>query len=278
MSTAADPSALQLIRDLLPSLTGAKLRVAQVILADPLEAGRNSITWLAEQASTQPATITRISSALGYSGFLALRAAIANEAGREIEAGWASDIGGDITPNDSPEHVISTLAGHDFRALRSAMANLDIERLTEAADRIVGAKRVEVFGEWGDRPPAEELSMRLKRIGVPVWSHDGSYSAQVGAGLLTENDVAIAVSRSGEAAVADAFLAVAAQRGATTIAITGNSDSLVGRRADIVLSTGTGGGRTWIEYFAEQASDDFLAGVLWVLVAQRLNASFALPE
>lgn len=278
MSTVAEPSALQLIRDLMPSLSGAKLRVAEVILGDPLEAGRNSITWLAEQASTQPAAITRLSRALGYSGFRALRAAVANEAGRELQAGWASDVGTDIGPLDTPEHVISTLAGHDFRALRNAMAALDIERLTAAADRIASASRVEVFGEWGDLPTAQELTMRLKRIGVPVWAHDGSYSAQVGAGLLGEGDVALAISRSGEAAVADAFLAVAAKRGATTIVITGTADSLIGRRGDIVLCTGAGGGRTWIEYFAERASDDFLAGVLWVLVAQRLNASFTLPE
>jgi DNA-binding MurR/RpiR family transcriptional regulator len=279
MATAADPSALQLIRDLLPSLSGGKRRVAEVILADPLEAGRNSITWLAAQAETQATTITRLSGSLGYSGFLELRAAIANEAGRELQAGWASDIGPDITPGDAPEQVINTLAGHDFRALRNAMASMDIDRLTAAADRIAEAKRVEVFGEWGDHPPAEELAMRLKRLGVPVWLHEGSYAAQVGAGLLGEDGVALAVSRSGMGTVAEAFLGVAAEHGATTILITGGGpDSLVGRRADIVLDTGTAVGSTWIEYFAGRASDDFLASVLWVLVAQRLNASLALPE
>jgi len=277
MVTAADPSPLQLIRDAIPSLAGARLRVAEAVLADPFEAGRNSITWLAEKAQTQPATVTRLSTALGYSGFPALRAAVANETGRESQAGWASDIGTDVTPTDSPEQVMNVLAGHEFRALRNAMSSVDLGELTRAADRIAAATRVEIFGEWGDRPPAEELSMRLMRIGVPVWLHEGAYSARVGAGLLDEKGVAIAVSRNGDSEIVDAFFVEARARAATTIVITGVPDGPVAQHADIVLFTGTGGGRTWTEYFAGRASDDFLGGVLWMLVAQRLNASFALP-
>ena len=277
MNTAADHSPLQLMRDALPNLNGGRRRVAEVILADPLEAGRNSITWLAEQSGTQAATVTRLSTALGYSGFPALRAAVANESGRESQAGWESDIGPDLTPQDTPEQVMNVLAGHEFRALRNAMANVDLTRLSAAADAIATAKRVEIFGEWGDRPPAEELAMRLLRIGVPVWAREGSHSARVGASLLHKGDVALAVVRSGDSEIAAAFLAEAASRHATTVIITGDPGGPLAAHADLVLFTGTGGGRTWTEYFAGRASDDFLGGVLWILVAQRLKASFVLP-
>ncbi|MDR6972687.1 MurR/RpiR family transcriptional regulator [Leifsonia shinshuensis] len=277
MTTAAEPSPLQLLRDALPTLTGARLRVAEVVLADPLEAGRKSITWLATRAETQPATVTRLSSSLGYSGFPAFRAAIASESGRELQAGWASDIGTDVAPDDPPETIMNVLAGHQFRALRSALANVDLARIARAADLIASADRVEIFGEWGDHPPADELQMRLMRLGVPVWMHDGAYGARVGASLLGPEGVAIAISRNGDSEIAQAFLAEAAAHGATTIAITGAPDGAVGAASDIVLFTGTGGGRTWTEYFAGRASDGFVGGVLWMLVAQRRGASFMLP-
>lgn len=277
MSTAAEPSPLELVRHALPTLSGARKRVAEIVLADPFEAGRNSITWLASQADTQPATVTRLSVSLGYSGFPAFRAAVANETGRESQAGWASDIGPDVTPTDSPEQVMNVLAGHEFRALRNALSNVDLGLLSAAADTIAVAKRVEIFGEWGDRPPADELSMRLMRLGVPVWMHEGAYAAKVGASLLDAKGVAIAVSRNGDSDIVKSFLQEAAAHGATTIVITGVPDGLVTREADLVLYTGTGGGRTWTEYFAGRASDDFVGAVLWMLVAQRLKASFALP-
>lgn len=277
MTAAADPSPLQLIRNALPSLSGARLRVAETMLADPLEAGRNSITRLASKAETQPATVTRLSTSLGYSGFPAFRAAVANETGRNLQAGWESDIGPDVAPTDSPEQVINVLAGHEFRALRNAMSNVDLTALAKAADQIAAAPRVEIFGEWGDRPPADELSMRLMRLGVPVWMHEGAHGAKVGASLLDRKGVALAVSRNGDSEIVKDFFAVASERGATTIVITGVPDAPVSRMADVVLFTGTGGGRTWTQYFAGRASDDFVGGVLWMLVAQRLNASFALP-
>jgi len=277
MIRAAEPSPLQLIRDALPTLAGARRRVAQAILDDPFEAGRNSITWLAELAQTQPATVTRLSSALGYNGFPALRAAVANEGGREIQAGWESDIGSEITPTDASEQVMNVLAGHQMRAIRNAMSAIDLPALERAADRIAAADRVHIFGEWGDKPPADELYMRLLRIGVPVWSHEGSYAAKIGAEQLSASDVAIAVSRSGESQIAAEFLATAQSNSAVTVLLTGEVDSSLARQADIVLFTGTAGGHSWTEYFAGRASDSFLAGLLWMLVAQRLEASFTLP-
>jgi DNA-binding MurR/RpiR family transcriptional regulator len=278
VTTAAEPSPLELVRAAMPSLTGARKRVAEFVLGDPLEAGRNSITWLASQADTQPATVTRLSVALGYSGFPAFRAAVANESGRELQAGWESDIGPDVAPSDTPERVMNVLAGHEFRALRNAMSNVDLGLLTQAASKIASATRVEIFGEWGDRPPADELFMRLMRLGVPAWMHEGAYAATVGARLLDKNGVAVAVSRNGDSEIVGAFLKEAASHGATTIIITGVPDGSATQGVDLVLYTGTSGGRTWTEYFAGRASDDFLGAVLWMLVAQRLNASFALPS
>lgn len=279
MIRAAEQSPLQLIRDTLPTLSGARERVAQIILSDPDEAGRNSITWLAERADTQAATVTRLSTALGYSGFPALRAAVANENGREVQAGWESDIGSEISPADSPEDVLNVLAGHQFRAVRNAMANIELDQVLKAAESIVTAKRVQIFGEWGDKPPADELFMRLLRIGVPAWFSEGAYTSEIGASLLSAGDVALVVSRSGESDIASSFIRTAANHGATTIVLTGSPDSSLAKGCDITLftGTGTGDGHTWTEYFAGRASDDFLGGLLWMLVAQRLPSSFT-PE
>ncbi|MFE4646722.1 MurR/RpiR family transcriptional regulator, partial [Streptomyces sp. NPDC056730] len=95
-----EASPLELLRSALSDLTGARLRVAEVILRIPAVVGRSSITWLAEEARTSPATITRLSTALGFEGFPELRAALAREHGRGVQAGWEKDIGSAITPDD----------------------------------------------------------------------------------------------------------------------------------------------------------------------------------
>ena len=52
--------------------------------------------------------------------------------------------------------------------------------------------------------------------------------------------------------------------------ITGEPESKIARTSDVVLFTGTRNGRIWTDFFAGRASDVLTAGLLFVLVAQRL--------
>ncbi|MFJ5110132.1 MurR/RpiR family transcriptional regulator [Streptomyces sp. NPDC088551] len=265
-----EASPLELLRSALSDLSGARLRVAEVILRIPAVVGRSSITWLAEEARTSPATITRLSTALGFEGFPELRAALAREHGRGVQAGWEKDIGSAITPDDPADKVLSTLAANQFSAARNAMASVDLDAMARVADHIVSAQRVQLFGEWGDAPPAYELYLRLFRIGIPVWYNEGAYFAQVGASLLTPGDVALVISRSGESPIATKFVEVAREHGAMTVLITGDPQSSLATEVDVPLRTGTGVDGSWTDYFAGRSSDALVGALLWALVAQRV--------
>ncbi|WP_228266116.1 MurR/RpiR family transcriptional regulator [Microlunatus elymi] len=261
---------LQLVSDSIPRLRGATARVAELILAAPDRVASGSITRLAADAETSPATVTRLANHLGFDGFPALRTAIAMETGRAAQAGWQRDIGSAIAVGDSPEQVLNVLAATEANALRSALAAVDLDAAGRAADAIAAAGRVHIYGEWGDAPPAQELYFRLLRIGVPVWFHDGPRSAQVGARQLTSGDVGIVVSRSGDNPAAAQFLETATNGGALGVLITGEPDSTAAGLGAVVLYTGTRNGPDWTGFFAGRASDVLTAGLLFVLVAQRL--------
>ena len=192
------------------------------------------------------------------------------EVGRGLEAGWASDIGLAIGPADPPEQVLNVLASTQANALRNALSSIDLAAATRVADAIAGARRTHIYGEWGDAIPARELYIRLLRIGIPVWFFDGPQSSEIGAGLLGEGDVALTVIRSGHNTTALEFVRRSQAVGALTVAITGVVDSPLGRAAEVVLDTGTAAGGTWTEFFAGRASDVLTAGLLFVLVAQRV--------
>ncbi|NGN64232.1 MurR/RpiR family transcriptional regulator [Streptomyces sp. A7024] len=275
---ADSPSPLQLLKQALPGLTGATHRVAEHILAHPDEVAGGSITKLAEAAETSAATVSRLSTHLGFAGYPALRAALAMEIGRGREAGWASDIGLAIGPADPAEQVLNVLASTSANAIRNALAAIDLTAATRVADAIAGARRVHIYGEWGDAIPARELYIRLLRIAIPVWFFDGPQSSRIASGLLGAGDVALVVSRSGTEPEALEFLERSAGEGALTVAITGIADSAIGRAAEVVLDTGTPAGGTWTDFFAGRASDSLTAGLLFVLVAQRVPDHLAANE
>ena len=84
---------------------------------------------------------------------------------------------------------------------------------------------------------AQDLQMKLHRIGRFAQSYSDSHVALASAALLTRGDVAVAVSHSGTTPEVIAAIAEAKSHRATTVAITNFPLSELGRAADHVLTT-----------------------------------------
>ncbi|WP_147915580.1 MurR/RpiR family transcriptional regulator [Ruania zhangjianzhongii] len=269
-SQADDASPLQALRDTLPTLSGATARAAAHIVASPAEVSGMSITHLAAASDVSPATLTRLAGVLGYSGFPALRAAIATEHGREVQGGWQRDIGTAINPADTAEDVLGVLVSAQTRAARHLMGALDLDGASRAAGWIAAAGRIHLHGEWGDSVALHELYLRLLRIGRPVWRHESQQASRVAASLMGPGDVALVLARSTEDVAALEFCRLSAARGAHTVAIISDPGCTLAREVEVALYTGTREGSAWTDYFAGRASDTLTAALLWVLVAQRI--------
>lgn len=271
-NAAARPT-LQSLRDAAPTLNPTMRRVAEVILADPLAAGSASITTVAATADAAPATVSRLATRLGYEGFPALRSAIALENGRNAQSGWERDIGTAITPQDSPADVLEILAGTAARALRDAVAEIDIDAVDRVATVIARAERVHLYGEWGDSVALRELQMRLQRIGVAAWFLEGgSATLRAVCNTLTDQDAVVVLNRSGTDEMATRLLREARAKGAAALAVHGLPGSPVAHEADISIFSGIRNGEVWTHYYSGRASDTLVTSLLWVLVAQRRSA------
>lgn len=265
--------ALQALREELPALNPTMRRVAEAILEDPLAAGGASITRLAELADAAPASVSRLATRLGFDGFPALRSAIALENGRNAQSGWERDIGSEISPADTPADVLDILAGTAARALRDAVAGIDIDGVEQAARVIARAERVHLYGEWGDSVALRELHMRLQRIGVAAWFLDGGpVTLHALCNTLTEKDAVVVLNRSGQDEVSARLLREARAKGATTVSIHGAPSSPVAEHADLSIFTGIRNGEVWTHYYSGRASDTLVTSLLWVLVAQFRSA------
>ena len=75
------------IHSLLPSLAPAARRVAEVIVADPGVVLGLTISELAAMCDTSEPSVVRFCRAIGFSGYVQLRLALATEIGREHSTG-----------------------------------------------------------------------------------------------------------------------------------------------------------------------------------------------
>lgn len=273
-SSAASP--LQALRDLQSNVSGAAARAVAAILDSPGRAARSSITEMAGYCDVSPATLSRLAATLGYDGFVAMRAAIATEHGREIQGGWQRDIGTKIAPDDDPAKVLSVLIASQNRAMRNASAAIDLDAAHRVADWLAAAGRIQLYGDWGDSVSVYELYLRLLRIGRPVWFQDSRQGSKVTAGLLGPGDVMVCLTRSGNDEVAREVSEIARAGGAHTVIITGDPTTELAKMVDVALFTGTRLGASWTDYFGGRASDHLTASLLWLLVAQRVPDALGL--
>jgi DNA-binding MurR/RpiR family transcriptional regulator len=135
------------------------------------------------------------------------------------------------------DRVLEQIMAADTRAMHDTAALLDLTAIAKAADAIVTAGRVDIYGASGSGLVGAELQFCLHRIGIAAWSwtdvHDGLSSSAT----LTSGDVALGISHSGEARETIEILAEARSHGATTVALTSFPRSPLAELADLVLLT-----------------------------------------
>ena len=231
-----DPTVL--IRAALPSLSAAESRVAEQIAASPREAVAHNIGAIAERASTSEATVVRFCQKIGFSGYPALRIALASELGRSEAEGRITGLTAlDIRPEASLRDVVAKVGALDTRAINDTVAHLDIDALERVVDAIAEATRIEIYGIGASGLVAVDLEHKFRRIGRIATASTDGHAALTSAAVLPPTGIAIGISHSGTPLDVVDPIALAKSRGATTVAITNFTPSALVEVADLVLTT-----------------------------------------
>ncbi|MDI5964366.1 MurR/RpiR family transcriptional regulator [Streptomyces sp. SL13] len=226
------------VRAALPSLAPAERRVADAVLADPAAAARLSISALSERAATSVTTVMRFCRTVGLANYPQLRLALAAAAAREDALGAGrTPVSTEISATDPLERIVEKIVYNEVRALEESGAALDVATLGLAVDAVARARRVDIFGVGASGFVGQDLHQKLHRIGRIAFIWTDVHAALTAAALLGPADVALAISHSGETADTVEALQAAAERGATTIALTNDARSTLADSADLVLTT-----------------------------------------
>lgn len=233
-----DGDALALVRASLPRLSAAEARVAEVILGDPTLVVDLAINDLARVCRTSLSTVARFAQTLGYSGYRELRVAFARAVTRaqaEQERFGLDDAV--ITLEDTAEAVVAKIAAQEVSAIEQTALALDFAAVDRAAAAIAQSVHTELFGQGASSLAAQDLRLKLARIGCHAGHTSDPHVALAEASLRSERDVAIGISHSGETSETVRALEISRAAGAVTIGITNTAESSLTRAADLVLYT-----------------------------------------
>lgn len=245
-------SALARVRAAAHSLGPSEGRVAAVIIANPDDVVGWSTAELAQAADTSTATVIRACQSLGFRGFQHLRLEVARAA--------------PLAPQER-DNSADTSFDAAVDAIRLAQESVDPRQIERAAQALRQADRIVLVGSGFSGPPLQDFAMRLSTLGSSVEAPIDPLGQQFAVRSLAPGDVCLALSYSGANSQTLRACAAAAERGVTIVLITSYARSPIGRRADIIVTTGATA--------TPHEVDPFFARLSHLVVLQSLYAGLA---
>ena len=193
-----------------------------------------SVEKIAEAAYTSPASVVRMCKKLGYKGFKDFKIdfILANA---KVEIPENKEYADVILAKDS--HCGLSAIENNIRVLEDTLKLYDEKILIEAADLIMHARKILIFGKGSSYLVCKDLEMKLRRINKFCIAQGESHEQLVDASFINQKDVIIFISNSGKTKEIISAALVAKENKAKIISITKLGASMLAELSDIVLYT-----------------------------------------
>lgn len=252
------------------TLSPAERRVADSVLAEPFSVMHLSVTELALQAGSSPASVVRMCTSLGLRGFQELKILLARESVATERPPLDS-----IDADDGAAELVRKVLGSTRQALERTEAALVSGVIDETADRLLGARRVQFGGVGTSAPLAADVAYRLMTIGINASFLADVHSQHVAARMLSCDDVFFAISHTGSTFETLAAARAAKTAGATVIAMTSFVSSPLTELADLVIVAGSAETAYRVEAMASRIVHLTVLDVIYSLLALRAPSAAA---
>ena len=259
-----------IIRGHYSSFTPSEKKVADFILEGNPGTIRMTLVDVAAESGVSDASVLRFCRSLGYKRWLEFKIDLTRS--RPFPAEQILD---EVNEKDSPGVLAKKVFQNSIQAIMDTNAVLDEDQFEQAIELISGAEKILIIGVGTSGPIAHEMYNRFFRLGLNCIVQTDSYLQMMESALLSDRDLVIVISQTGDSTDPLKTTALAKTRGCSVIAITGNSGSKLTRYADVVLLSVSHENR--IETIASRIAQYALTHALFIGLAMQ-NISEAVEK
>ncbi|KAA8999913.1 MurR/RpiR family transcriptional regulator [Affinibrenneria salicis] len=211
-------------------------KLADFLLAQSERARHLSSSKLAQAAGVSQSAVVKFAQKLGYSGFPALRMSL-SDTPSALPSEPAITLHNHILSDDTLQIVGEKLLHEKQAALRATLDINSEDRLLQALAMLKQARRVVLIGMGTSGLAAKDFAWKLLKIGMLAVAEADMHASLSLMQALTEEDLLIALSYSGERREILLAAQEAQRAGAKVLALTGFSPNRLQQQADLALYT-----------------------------------------
>lgn len=222
------------IKRLYCNLTSAERKVADYVIEYPQEITGLTVHQLAERCEIAASAVIRFCKSVQLKGFAELKIELAKELGSKKEE--QKNTMPSVEHESGAEGVIRKVFNSGMYTLQDTLDKLDFAKVEQMSEVLVHAKHIFLFGIGTSSTVVTDAQYRLSQLGLWATACTDILLMGVTATNLEKGDVVLAISHSGRTkAVVDA-VRLAKKKGATVIAITSFTDSLLYQESDVAAT------------------------------------------
>ena len=245
-------------------------KIGDYIVRNPKKVVDMTVGELAKECGVSEASVSRFCKRIELKGFHNLKISLAREL---VDAKDDGEISGHISVDDM-EGSLRGILSNKMEELRQTVAMIDREELKKILGVINNADTVLMAAVGNTIPVAMDGAYKLNQIGIraistPIWETELGYSYN-----LTDKDVVVAISNSGESTGVIQILEAAKSRGAVAISITNNARSSVAELSTYHITTATREKLFLDGYCFSRVSATMVIEIIYLLLASMRKESY----
>lgn len=221
--------------DLRPS----EQKVADYILRWGDEIRGFSLEKLAKASGVSQPTVMRLMKVLGFTGYREFQYAMVEETARGKDSGefLQTMYGCNISRQDTVQDIPGKIMASTSRMLQQTLKSISIKTFAQVIEKLKSARIIDIYGVENSQAAVNDLATKLLYLGMNCRCFTDHYLQKISAVGLTEQDVAIGISYSGQSKDTVDAVRQARESGAATIVITNFQESLLSHYADLLICT-----------------------------------------
>lgn len=221
------------LKEYIKEATPTEFAIIDYILKNSEKTSRMSIHELAEKTYASPSTIVRLCKKNGYTGYKDfVKSLIYEEA---VRSNYKDKGLSELEPTDEIGEIINKVTHKNIITLEETEELIDIDIIKKSVNKLFDSDRIVIFGIGASLIVGKDAQLKFTRINKMAYISEDWHTQLLMAKNMSEQDVALVISYSGQTQEMISCTKQAKENGATIISITNTDESPINQIADYAL-------------------------------------------
>ncbi|GAA0424176.1 MULTISPECIES: MurR/RpiR family transcriptional regulator [Virgibacillus] len=170
--------------------------IISFVINHPEEVAKMTIYQLAEHTFSSPSSIIRLCKKNGFSGYKEFSKSLLYE--QAVRTSYKNKQIADVNKVDSVNEVVDKVTNKNILSLEETSSLLDINVIEDCVKSIHDCEKIVLFGIGASLIVAKDAQLKFTRINKMVYVAEDWHTQLLMAKNMTDNDIGIVISYSGE--------------------------------------------------------------------------------